>query len=119
MSSQLIRREPKRSRRVCFPNSLRTSQMRTTLSLKWGRILRLRGSWEEAEDAYAEALLIARTGRSVGDPVRVAAARSMADFYVDRGRPDEAERIWREEEGTATAAREPQRREAVEIPKPR
>ena len=84
-----------------------------------GRILRLRGSWEEAEDAYAEALLIARTGRSVGDPVRVAAARSMADFYVDRGRPDEAERIWREEEGTATAAREPQRREAVEIPKPR
>lgn len=84
-----------------------------------GRLRLLQGRWSAAEDAFAEALLIARTGRPVDHPLRVTAARSMAEFFIDRGRPDEAERIRLEEAGTASATRGPQRREATQPPSPR
>ena len=65
------------------------------------RVLRLGGEWEEAHVAYQEALLIARTGRAPEDPVRTGAAEDLITFYHEWGRPDEADRILREEEGVA------------------
>lgn len=65
-----------------------------------GRALREEGRWEEAEDAYAQSLLIARTGRPVAHPLRAGASQAIQDFYRAWGRPREAERIAREEAGS-------------------
>lgn len=66
-----------------------------------GRVLQRQGKWEEAERAYVESLVIARTGRPVTHPLRTRASNALMDFYRSTGRPEEAERISREEAGTA------------------
>lgn len=66
-----------------------------------GRVLTDQSRWEEAGAVHERALLLARTALAPLHPIRWEVVAGIMDYYRARGRPEDAERVRREEAGVA------------------